>query len=69
MAVDIFKETINNQQLIEAYEEIGNKYLENKEYKLTEFELCIMSAISKRKLTHRTKFKYGLPSRHNESRY
>jgi len=69
MAVDIFKETMNNQQLIEEYEEIGNKYLENIKYKLTEHELCIMSAISKRKLTHRTKFKYGLPSRHNESRY
>ncbi|MDE1407040.1 hypothetical protein [Bacillus licheniformis] len=69
MAVDIFKETMNNQQLIEVYEEIGDKCLGNKEYKLTEFELCIMSAISKRKLTHRTKFKYGSPSRYNEGRY
>ncbi|NUJ17447.1 hypothetical protein FKN04_12765 [Bacillus glycinifermentans] len=69
MAVDIFKETMNNQQLIEAYEGIGNKRLENKEYKLTEHEIYVVSAISKRKLTHRTKFKYGLPSKHNEGRY
>ncbi|GIN25508.1 hypothetical protein NSQ93_22395 [Bacillus sp. FSL W8-0445] len=37
MAVDIFKETMNNQQLIEVYEEIGDKCLGNKEYKLTEY--------------------------------
>lgn len=52
---------IDNETLIKLYEEIGYKKIKNLEYGLTNDEIFVISAISKRKLTHKTKFKFGLP--------
>jgi len=60
MSVDYLTH-IDNESLIKSYEEIGEKLLLNLEYDMTENEFLVMMAVSKRKLTQRTKFKFGLP--------
>lgn len=67
MAVDKLQH-ISDSELIEIYNVIGRKRLDSLSYDLDYEEILVMSAISKRRLTHKTEFKYGLPSKMN-SRY
>jgi hypothetical protein len=60
MAVDYLTH-ISNEELINMYNEIGDKKAKNPDYKVTPEELFIISAMSKRKLIPKSKYKSGLP--------
>lgn len=68
MAKDIFPQ-LSDEDLIRFYNIIGDTLKENPEHKLDINELGVMSSVSKRKLTHHTKYKFGLPSALNAGRY
>lgn len=65
MAVDVFEEEMSDQQLIEKYEQICELLMNDNNHQLDLFEICIASAMSKRKLNHYSKFKFGFPCRNN----
>lgn len=62
MAVDKLP-SVSDSELIEEYNKIGEKCLENLNYELDESEMFIMSAMSKRRLIHKSEFNYDLPSK------
>lgn len=62
MAVD-YLERASNTELIREYDSIGDKLQQDIEYELNEVEFLIMSSMSKRKLIHKSKYVFGLPSK------
>lgn len=52
---------IDNEELIELYNEIGDKKTDDSEYQLLPHEFLVISAMSKRKLIHRSRYNRGLP--------
>ncbi|MCL1696299.1 hypothetical protein [Lysinibacillus sp. BPa_S21] len=61
MAKDFFLEK-TDVELIQLYNLIGDKRTNNIDYNLSEDELMIISSVSKRRLTYKTKYDNGIPS-------